>query len=162
MDKVQKLYTNIFHTKYIRENNIDTNLILKFYICFSRLEFAIKAEGIHIYKNSNVTVNWVSLFQNFEEKIISSFGQGILGNRIVKTQTWNGEKVIFSERDTENLTKLEIIKHNFISIRNNLFHGGKDINASNEELACDQELIDVGLSLIEFFIQLNYSYQHEF
>ncbi len=157
-----KSFTDKFYLNYIANNNIDKDLVLKFYVCFSRLEFAIKAEGTYIYTNSDVSVNWINLFQEYEKQILDNFGQGILLGRIVKNQKWDGEKVVFVERITQNLTQIQIIKHNFISIRNNLFHGGKNINVSNEELACDQELIKAGLDLIEFFIQSNSNYQHEF
>ena len=159
---MEKSFTEKFYLNYTANNNIDKDLVLKFYVCFSRLEFAIKAEGTYIYKHSDVSVDWINLFQEYEKQILENFGQGILLSRIVKKQKWDGEKVVFVERITQNLTQLEIIKHNFLAIRNNLFHGGKNINASNEELACDQELINAGLDLIEFFLELNSHYKLEF
>jgi len=146
-------------------SHIDDDLILDFFIVFSRFEYALKEAGY--IRSSKAEVNWC----DFIEKIETDFSLGPLGNpknmdlfKEFKTQTicedkldWRDFK--FNEDNSNANNVVNVIR----TIRNNLFHGGKTSEfCSGLNKSRDEELMKYALKYIEILINSESNVRNHF
>jgi hypothetical protein len=157
-------FTENFYRKYLSEHSIDKDIILKFFVCFSRLEYAIKSENKFLESGDGkkVQIKWEEFFTQNSSSILNAIENSTnkLFQYQIKTQYWQNGNLHWAEKKLDD-DKIKLIKHNLLCLRNNLFHGGKAIT-DNTEYAADKELLEAGLDLLNILIGLNKNYSQEF
>lgn len=135
--------------------------ITEFFVIFSRMEYALKAEGFLINKR-NAEADWPSFAENIKDQINKKTGENGFKKAIDYILT-NSPKAQINEN---GIIKWEIrpasqgndIKDLFTyikRIRNNLFHGGKFSNGVLEDFDRDLNLVRSALIILKESINYN-------
>ena len=147
---------------YVDEVRIDRELLLEFFLCFSRVEFALKATGFALGDLDGVRPNWngfaVSLRDKFDKTANPTLLQAcdyILADPprrqvlVDGSLAWNTQAQAPAEADVDFLLKM------VRCVRNNLFHGGKYNVALHEDTARSEALLRNCLIILEECVDLS-------
>jgi len=147
---------------YLDEVQIDRELLLEFFLRFSRVEFALKASGFALGDVEGVRPNWngfaISLRGKFHKTAnpellqVCDFVLNDPPRRQVLVDgrlAWNTQAQAVGEADVEFLIKM------VRSVRNNLFHGGKYNIALHEDTARSEALLRNCLIILEECVDLS-------
>lgn len=145
-------------TKVMNDKFIPNDLILIFFVLFSRFEYTLKNNDYICSKNCKP--DWFELGKEIDEYFDPSNCQqayDYLINNPPKKQVCKkhncSDSFIFDKWKDENISSsveinkiITIIKR----VRNNLFHGGKDINGTER----DKNLIKYSIFLMEEILNI--------
>lgn len=157
------------NNKLFQELNIDPELVVNFFLFFSRFEYALKR--ISRYANGNekkVIANW-ELFASdyndvFQQNINPELNEAI--NYLLENPPQK-QILIDGRLDWKPLTfgsnqQLTKVIHCIKTIRNNLFHGGKFPSGPQDEPARNPTLLKYALLILAEILDLSESLKEEF
>lgn len=137
-------------------NHSHQEVIIKFFLSFSRFEFLLKFND---FVTAEGLVNWDDFTKNCKTKYVAWQDKGLkqeLENAIQYIQSNPPKKLIKNDGQyiwqdiiRTNIDRLEILTLNIRTIRNNLFHGNKSLNADNGR---DKELLESSLLILDDLI----------
>jgi hypothetical protein len=139
------------------EARFDHELVADFFFAFSRAEYALKAAGL-AYSGSfgEAKPDW----RAFATLIASRFAERktdpalSLAIRLLEAnppmqQTWDGEVLDWEPRQPRNgAADLENLLDQVKVVRNNLFHGGKELRGRSVVDERDGDLLAAGLTVL--------------
>ncbi len=148
---------------------IDKDLLLEFFLTFSRFEFALKASGFAYGDLNEVKPNWdrfaVLLRDRFEKNVNENLLQGcnyILDNPPLK-QVLLGEKLGWTtQAKAQGEAEVEFLLRMIRCVRNNLFHGGKYNIELHEDTARSETLLRSSFVILEECLKLSPSVKQRF
>lgn len=152
------------------QTNIDRELLLNFFLTFSRFEYALKASNYFIrpHATTNNTLrppdakpDWVRFAVSLRDTFQKNKNDQLLEacEYIIESPPWkqvivnNGvawESPIRPERETD----IEFILRMIRCIRNNLFHGGKFNNEAFEQEGRTKKLLECSLIILAEYLSL--------
>ncbi|WP_196893594.1 hypothetical protein [Aureivirga marina] len=149
-----------FYNKYKGKEEIDFELIEKFFITYSRFEFALKQVEKYRKKNGKgiVEPNWEKFYSendsimNFEINENLKDSKEYLENYSPNSQFINDAKEVIWRNSSINNTGNDRVRIYISIIRNNLFHGGK---SNNLHLERNKKLIESALIILDYLLELD-------
>jgi hypothetical protein len=141
---------------YLAEVRINRNLILEFFLTFSRFEFALKLTGFAKGNEERVDPNW----EAFAASVRGSFDRNhnpaltrfcdLLDVNPPRKQVLVDGKLAWSTSppqagDSDAERYIGLVKR----VRNNLFHGGKYNAELHEEIARSEDLLRGSICLLQ-------------
>lgn len=152
-----------YFQRYIPENNRD--LVITFFIAFSRFEYALKEQGFVIRNQGKVTANWdafaASLREDFRQErsrelqaAVNYLHDSPPRKQIIQDDTRLGWS---SSRYPENTPLIHELLLSIRTIRNNLFHGAKfqEIFHENQNNDRNRQLLQSSLVILEECLHLS-------
>ena len=161
-----------FPNKVKRVFSLDHNSAFNFFVCFSRFEYAAKAQELHVdlgeRQRCDLKVDWRKVAERLDEKFVYLSKQNpkiqeavkYFANEPPQKQVLKAGGPQFTLPKEPNVSETEVLLLALRRIRNNLFHGGKGIK--REDLNRDQKLVDLGLIILEGLIESDDILQHDF
>ena len=147
---------------YIEDTAIDRQLVLDFFLCFSRFEFALKVSGYARGDASQVSPDWdrfaAEIHDTFEKDRTQALAQACesyLLNPPKKQVLANGSLAWSTDLPVDSTRQPELLISLVRRVRNNLFHGGKYSGALHEETARNEELLRGGLTILDECLRIN-------
>lgn len=155
---------NIYKDAFVEESR---DLIHKFFISFSKAEFALKENGF--INNNNATPNW-DTFANSITDIYNWEGSNelkiahnyLLNNPPKKQVVSNGELIWETVNQDANRPRILKLKDAVKNTRNNLFHGGKFQGVMEPEVSRNSILINSSLIVLNEFMRCNENVKNSF
>ena len=148
-------------------NEEGQDLILEFFISFSRFEFALKSENFvlgqnHIYADWDRYVGGISFDPNTTLELKEAVNY-ILQNS-PKVQKVENNVIVWKDRNfSQNTSEILKLRYHITDIRNNLFHGGKFNETFEPENSRNYKLVNSALLILNNWLLLNEKvYQHFF
>jgi hypothetical protein len=139
---------------------LDRDLVSDFFMLFARAEFALKRSGFLLAGNSNgVIVKWDEFAESLGNKLTNPEDPRIresvrfLQEKPPKKQVYNNSHLQWKERKCTSLTDPTFVMRSITTVRNNLFHGGKEIVGLMAER--DRQLVQSSLIVLAYCITLN-------
>jgi len=138
-----------------KQLKVDKDIVARFFILFSRFEYALKREKYACMYNNRVYVKW-SVFAkdynssfNFErtdeiKSAVDYLEQHPPKKQILKNGTLGWKKV-----EKQSTLRLEQIICSVRRVRNNLFHGGKFPDGPIKEPGRNTELLESCIIILE-------------
>ena len=136
---------------------IDRDLILEFFIGFSRFEYALKLGGFaRVDKRSRVDADWDCFAKKVQEALSACedpkylSARYLLVNRPPQRQLYRDDALRFvpykrTNNDSDEAFAVKMVK----VVRNNLFHGGKYRNGPVGEPGRDEKLVEACVTVLE-------------
>lgn len=159
---------NTYITENINEDGL--RIVHRFFIVFSRFEFAMKASIIYARQVGNyVEPNW-DVFTNAIEanfnpaknQEIQDAVEYILQNPPKKQSLENGA-ILWRERMfANNISDLKKLSLHIRDIRNNLFHGSKFNGNFQPDTSRDIKLLTASLIILDEWLNLEAAVEHLF
>jgi hypothetical protein len=156
----------------------DFNLSIKFFILFSRFEYALKRSGyIKTREDKTAEADWDSFAEkhkeiivesNYHEKLNEAFNylkENPPKKQIVLQQTDNdnpNQKLTWQKDDYNGKFDLKRALVLVRRIRNNLFHGGKFSSGYEEDISRDKKLLRFGMIILEECLENDRNVSHYF
>ena len=147
---------------YLDEILIDRDLLLSFFLNFSRFEFALKLAGFARGDRRSVKPDWdgfaVLIKDQFDKNAGESLSQAcdhILDNPPNKQVLVQGSLGWSTGGRDPNQTELEFLLLMIRRVRNNLFHGGKYNNREHEDTARSVQLLKSCLVILDECLRLS-------
>lgn len=136
----------------------DADLIFKFFIVFSRFEYALKKSGYVRYRTNYLKPDWEKFSRSTQSKV-NQFSSHILQEafqyyltRPPKIQAIENQTFVWKEnKKMKDETDYHWIIRSVRIVRNNLFHGGK----FPWEAIRDKKLLSHGLTILYYCLELN-------
>ncbi len=141
---------------YFDDLGMDRELLLNFFLRFSRFEFALKAAGYAVGNETRVDPNWTDFarditadFDRVHSPELDDACDFFLTNPPHKQVLVNGQLAwsgqLPNEQDGEVALLLSLVRR----VRNNLFHGGKYNAGLHDEPARNTRLLHSGLLVLD-------------
>lgn len=149
------------------ELGIDRDLVFKFTLVYSRFEYALKKSRKYATTtNGKVSADICSFANDHDDQFNHDLGYADSMGDVVKYLESNPprKQVLRDgelgwdeiERKEENgERRLRWLLRTVRTARNNLFHGGKFRDGVVEDPSRDSQLLECGIRLIEFCVELN-------
>jgi hypothetical protein len=162
--------TEDFFDRFNKDFNYDgINLIFKFFITFSRFEYALKSAGFCDGNENSIKPSWDKFansirlkFDYFIDENLTNAVEYLISNP-PKKQVLDSGILVFKNRS--NLDELNIVhrlKLNICDIRNNLFHGGKFDGDFEPEISRNYLLLKNALTVLDNWLLLEEDVKHYF
>lgn len=144
-------------------------LILDFFLAFSRFEYALKSSGFSNGDENGITPSWdkfaSAIKDSFDRKQNQKLDIAVeyLIKNSPKKQILSSGILAFKSR--ENLDDLHLVfrlKLNICDIRNNLFHGGKFDGDFEPEVSRNYILLKHSITILNNWLTLNKDVNHYF
>jgi hypothetical protein len=141
---------------------VSKDLLLNFFICFAKFEFALKISGFAKGDQSQVRPDWdgyaKSIKDIFDEKKSSILVEAV--NYFRLNPPWkqviiNGSVAWNSTASNNNKSEIEKTLILIRRVRNNLFHGGKFSNEAFEDTERTTHLLEKSLIILEECLNLS-------
>jgi hypothetical protein len=149
--------TNLFGSP-----RIDRELVANFFMIFSRAEYALKRAGLFLpEKRGGVDIQW----DQFASSIAHSLS-GIKDTRLTRAIDYLTQhpprkqfvnaagQLDWKERKRGNQSDAEFLIRSITTVRNNLFHGGKEVTWTMAER--DHDLIENSLIVLAYCVNQNH------
>jgi len=143
------------------------DLLLRFFVVFSRFEYALKKTNYWLFPGK-VQPDWdrfgrefsfpVELADNSVLKAIEYFKEQPPKKQVYRNNGLDFDDIVFSAKDTDKEKLVKYVK----TVRNNLFHGGKYPLIYQEDPSRNPKLIEACVTLLLFFLEHNKSVCDEF
>jgi hypothetical protein len=139
---------------------LDRDLVSDFFMLFARAEFALKNAGFATRRrDDSVAADWNKFAQSLGRAFMHP-SDPTLVNAVEYLQTKPPKKQVlkdghieWKDRERGNLDDSAFLVRSITTVRNNLFHGGKEIVGLMVER--DRQLIQHSLLLLAYAITLN-------
>jgi hypothetical protein len=141
---------------------LDRDLVADFFMLFARAEFALKDAGFVRglgKKKDEPSVDWNRFARALGSKLTSPDDPRIqeavrfLQEKPPKKQVYRDRQLKWEPRECTNFTDPEFVIRSITTVRNNLFHGGKEIVGLMAER--DRELVQNSLVVLAYCMTLN-------
>lgn len=159
-----------YFQQYIPENNRD--LVITFFIAFSRFEYALKEEGFSNGNLDNVSANWdrfaTSIRGSFQpdrtpelQAAVDYLHDSPPRKQIIQSDTMLGWS---PSRYPKNTPLIHELLLSIRTVRNNLFHGAKfqEIFHENHSSGRNQLLLQSSLIILEECLRLSTTVRRTF
>jgi hypothetical protein len=133
-------------------------LSIKFFLFYSRFEYALKQAGyVESDRNNNAKANWISFAQEHPEVMENRSRNPLLNDAVALLENNPPKKQMYYESQNELRWKNDDYNEEFnlsraltlvCRIRNNLFHGGKSVQGPIDEISRDTRLLKAGLTIL--------------
>ena len=140
---------------YIEQTPIDRDLVLEFFLRFSRFEFALKVSGYADGDTTRVSPAWdrfardiAEMFDKGRTPDLQSACEYYLLNPPMKQVLANGTLSWSTDLPVEPNREVELLIGLVRRVRNNLFHGGKYNAELHEETARKEELLRGAIEIL--------------
>jgi len=159
----------LFNRLYVPEANHE--LVIRFFISFSRLEYALKSDSRYLKKGlyDRAEVDWPRFtedkFRDFDPSTDITLKEAVdfLLRTPPRQQIKNsGGNLDWRERDYEEESDLGNIVEAVKQVRNNLFHGGKCGWRDSNDSARNGDLLRHSLRVLEYIVTLDDSIRRIF
>ncbi len=152
-----------FAQRTLGSHLLEQQALLNFTACFSRFEFAAKAQSLVYDLGENRQIDLKICWRKVAEKTAAMFSEMIDSNAQLKEaveyfrcfppkkQVLKAQGPKFVATADQNVCETEIILLALARVRNNLFHGGKGF--SRDDIARDQQLVNYGLVILENLVE---------
>jgi hypothetical protein len=137
---------------------IDSELVLRFLLVFSRFEYALKSGGYATtgdQRTNAAKADWFKFLTAAEGKVGASrvdhdFDQArdLLLNHPPKLQVYRNNALEFVESERRQDTDLGFMLRLVKTVRNNLFHGGKYQNGPVSDPGRDRNLLEACIVIL--------------
>lgn len=151
--------------KYLdKEGGINRELTFKFFMAFSRFEYALKRTGYlkRRGKDNNVQPNWCkfasSLVTKFDECTTKELQSAVkyLQDNPPKKQVVEGGRLSWKDaKGNQGQQTIELLIIYIKTVRNNLFHGGKFSKGPLAEPARNKDLLSNSLIILNRCLELD-------
>jgi len=138
---------------YIDHIKIDRTLLLEFFLCFSRFEYALKATGFATGGRDHIRPEWRRFARSLRDKFDKKSDADVLKacDYILdvpprKQVLVNGKLAWNTQACSRGESEVEFLLRMVGSVRNNLFHGGKHNIEVHENTARSEALLRSSLS----------------
>lgn len=139
------------------------NLIIEFFVTFSRFEYALKAAGFANGNNSNVNPNWDTFTTSIRESFDNvarpnevSIAINYLSNHPPRVQNYENQQLGWRERLFQfNEPLINKLSLHIRDVRNNLFHGGKFNGNYEEDVSRNFILLKHSIEILNHWLQLS-------
>lgn len=139
----------------------EKELILEFFICFSRFEYALKACN-YINGAERITPNWdmyvKTIAKTFDQTKTPELVNAVdyLIKNPPKVQSLNRNKIIWVDRVVdENAPLVNKLRLHISDIRNNLFHGGKFNGTFSPENSRNYMLLQSAIIILNDWLEIS-------
>jgi hypothetical protein len=140
---------------YLEQTSIERDLVLDFFLRFSRFEFALKVSGFASGDHERVAPDW----DRFAQHVAAGFDPSrtpklaratryYLNNPPMKQVLVDGLLAWSTDLPAKD-DKAQLLIALVRRVRNNLFHGGKYNAEMHEETARKRELLRGGICILE-------------
>ncbi|MFQ5882517.1 MAG: hypothetical protein ACE5I9_08620 [Candidatus Methylomirabilales bacterium] len=147
---------------YLNEIQIDRDLLLEFFLHFSRFEFALKTAGFAHGDLDSVHPSWddfaVSIRDQFDKSVNTKLLEAcnyILDDPPRKQVLLNGGLAWKTQAQPLGQSEVEFLLRMVRCIRNNLFHGGKHNVALHEDRVRSETLLRNSLVILDECLRLS-------
>lgn len=147
-------------------DQIGRNLILEFFVAFSRFEFALKAENF-VLGQDRINADWDRfvgsiLFDSDATPELKSAVDYILQHP-PKVQGIQQNHIVWNDRVfSQNVADVLKLRYHISDIRNNLFHGGKFNGTFEPENSRNYQLVSGALVILNNWLTLNQNVHQHF
>lgn len=138
----------------------DKDLVRDFLFVFSRAEYALKWSNYVCRGYNNApTVNWEKFIAEIEKPFARDADKHLADARKFlmenppKRQVFQDSKLVWKLRSQGDQTTGMFLIHSVKHVRNNLFHGGKELGG--KLVARDRDLIASAITVLAFAISLD-------
>ncbi len=142
-------------------NQKGQNLIIEFFITFSRFECALKASNFTNGNNDRVTANWdtfVGTITTFNENKTTELKNAVdyLIQNPPRIQCIDSNGLLgWRNRNFQNEPQINKLSLSIRDVRNNLFHGGKFNGHYEEDVSRNSILLKSSLLILDEWLELN-------
>jgi hypothetical protein len=160
---------NLFEGNFSDE---EKNIVLEFFIGFSRFEFALKSANFLNGNGNRFSPNWDTFVgtirDNFDQTRTQILDTAV--NYIINSpptiQSLDNGVLLWVARQNQNEPLVNRLKTHICDIRNNLFHGGKFNTTYQHEITRNTELIKSATVILNEWLflspQLHQEFSHPF
>ena len=145
------------------------NLIIEFFITFSRFECALKASNFYNENNGKVTANWDtfvnSIRDTFNNERTNEIKNAVdyLIQHPPKIQAIENSRLVWNDRNfNQNEPLVNRLCLSIRDIRNNLFHGGKFQGNYQEDVSRNYKLLNSSIVVLNEWLRLNNTVKDNF
>ena len=147
---------------YTDQIRIDRTLLLEFFLCFSRFEYALKAAGFATGGHDHILPNWRRFARSLRDKFdknsdteVSKACDYILDDPPRKQVFVNGKLAWNTQARSRGDSGVEFLLRMVRTVRNNLFHGGKHNIEVHEDTARSEALLRSSLAILNECLRLS-------
>lgn len=140
---------------------VDKELVTKFFITFSRFEYALKRGGYANGNENEVKANWDTLARDLREHFQPDRTDELrravdyIERHPPKKQIWKDHELGWANNTRPpNGPQLLSLTCFIRTVRNNLFHGGKFLPSSVRDVSRDSTLLDSSLIILDECLRL--------
>lgn len=140
---------------YLEDVEINKELVLHFFLVFSRFEFALKFAGYARGNENRVEPNWERFADSIRDRFDKNYSPQLaqacdyfLVNP-PNQQVWINNSLAWSPNIPVNRSEPELLIALVKRVRNNLFHGGKYHANVHEETARSEDLLRGSVLILE-------------
>jgi hypothetical protein len=159
---------NTFVPAYLfSPGRLDRDLVADFFMLFARAEFALKGAGfIRGRTNDEPIVDWDKFARALANKLTDPDDPRILEavrflqDKPPKKHVYQDRRLQWKTRECTSLTDPVFVIRSITTVRNNLFHGGKEIVGLMAER--DRQLVQNSLVVLAYCMTLNESVSSAF
>jgi hypothetical protein len=159
-NNARDIIDSLVPTYLFSSSRIDRELVSDFFMLFARAEYALKkAEWLHSGNNGQIIVEWEEFAKTLGDKLTDPQDARIwesvrfLQQNAPCKLVCNGHKLRWEERKCTDSKDPKFVIRSVTTVRNNLFHGGKEIVGLMTER--DRGLIESSLIVLAYCISLN-------
>lgn len=151
------------------KHRLDTQLVCNFFMLFARFEYALKAAGFlnEAGRFEEPKLDWRSFANKVEAQLFHppsskvSEALSYLQSRPPMRQVYENGTLLWRKRSRRtNQSEAEFLLESVRTVRNNLFHGGKEMRGPLAER--DRRLVQSSLLVLAHAISLSDSVSHAF
>ena len=142
-------------------DSIGKDIILEFFIAFSRFEFALKASnfvkgGERVSANWDTFVNLIANDFNPNSSIELKTATHYIITNPPQVQSLHENNIVWSKRNIEaNTPIINKLRLHITDIRNNLFHGGKFNDTFSPENSRNYVLLKSAIIILNNWLELS-------
>ncbi len=137
-------------------DQVDRDLVLAFLMTFSRAEHALKSCGFATEANSQIRIDWNDFADAVADRVFTSGGTAVADATAFLTRCPPKRQTLGPERwvaRTGSPRNARFLIKSVTTVRNNLFHGGKEMTWRLAER--DRRLIESALLVLKHVVQLH-------
>lgn len=146
---------------------IDRELVTNFFMTFARTEYALKRAGyVEAGRSGEPRIKWDDFARSIGDTLLNSCSPAVAGaisylfsNPPQKQVVRNGS-LVWEPRASDNPRDPVFLIRSITTVRNNLFHGGKEVKGMLAER--DHCLIQSSLIILEHTVGFDTNVQHVF
>jgi hypothetical protein len=147
---------------------VHRELVTEFFMLFARAEFALKRAGfvINYQRGERVDVDWDRFACSLGDAVTSPTDDRILEGvkylqrKAPKKQVLRNGQLQWKDRPCPDLRDPKFVIRSITTVRNNLFHGGKEIVGLMAER--DRQLLENSSLVLAYCLKINEEVYHAF
>jgi hypothetical protein len=147
-------------------DHIDKDILLDFFMVFSRFEYALKTSDYISKAEGYIKIDWKNFIEKIKDNKLEEIKHpneiDLFDERLKKQIIKENEIEWINFEDSKNPTKVECVIHRVITIRNNLFHGAKNTEHIGVNKKRDEKLLLYSIKAIQELVKLEGDVKYNF